>query len=77
VEAIVEAIDARLRARRVRPDHVEGEDDARWVLMDYLDFVIHVFTADRRDFYGLEQLWADAPRLAVAPAGAASRRSPR
>lgn len=66
VDAIVEAIRRRLRKEGARPDHVEGERESEWVLMDYLDFVIHVFTRDRREFYALERLWSDAPRLQVA-----------
>ena len=79
VQAIVEQIDQRLRAVKARPNHIEGDRNAEWVLMDYLDFVIHVFTRDRRDFYGLEKLWSDAPRLDLVPSGntdgTASRRS--
>jgi len=69
VKAIVDEIDARLRKERVRPGHLEGDRDAEWILMDYIDFVVHVFTRDKRSFYGLEKLWADAPRLDIAPAG--------
>jgi ribosome-associated protein len=56
-------------ARQVRevgggpPRRVEGRDDLRWVLLDYGDFVVHVFTLEARDLYDLERLWADAPRL--------------
>jgi ribosome-associated protein len=46
------------------PRSVEGLDDARWVLMDYGDFVVHVFLEETRLFYDLEHLWGDAPRLA-------------
>ena len=67
VHAIVEEIDKRLRAIRVRPQHVEGTSGDAWVLMDYLDFVVHVFTGERRAFYGLEKLWADAPRVELGP----------
>ena len=45
------------------PRRVEGLSEARWVLMDYLDCVVHVFTPDTRDYYRLEQLWGDVPRL--------------
>jgi len=72
VQAIVDEIDRRLGEGRIYPDHIEGTRDAGWVLMDYLDFVVHVFTRDRRSFYALERLWADAPRLDVL---AASRRA--
>ena len=47
------------------PRRVEGLAEARWVLMDYLDVVVHVFTPDARDFYRLEQLWGEAPKRAV------------
>ena len=45
------------------PRTVEGRDDLRWVLLDYGDFVVHVFSSDARDHYALERLWADAPRV--------------
>jgi ribosome-associated protein len=45
------------------PRRVEGLGEARWILMDYLDCVVHVFTPDTRDYYRLEQLWGDLPRL--------------
>jgi ribosome-associated protein len=44
------------------PRRVEGLSEARWILMDYLDVVVHVFTPDARDFYRLEQLWGEAPK---------------
>jgi ribosome-associated protein len=47
----------------VLPRRVEGLGQARWILMDYLDCVVHVFTPDMRDYYRLEQLWGDVPRL--------------
>ena len=48
------------------PRRVEGVAEARWILMDYLDVVVHVFTPEARDFYRLEQLWGEAPKRAVA-----------
>jgi ribosome-associated protein len=45
------------------PRRVEGASEARWILMDYLDCVVHVFTPDTRDYYRLEQLWGDVARL--------------
>ncbi len=67
VRAIVDDVEARLTADvRRKPDRVEGLDDARWVLMDYGDWVVHVFLDEARDFYDLERLWADVPRLAWA-----------
>jgi ribosome-associated protein len=62
--AICDAIEERLiRELKVRPGHVEGRRIADWVLMDYIDFVVHVFVTERREFYRLESLWGDAPRL--------------
>ncbi len=43
-----------------RPLHVEGEQFAQWIVLDYLDVIVHLFTPEMRDFYALEQLWADA-----------------
>jgi ribosome-associated protein len=48
------------------PRRVEGLGEARWILMDYLDVVVHVFTPDMREYYRLEQLWGEAPVLSVA-----------
>ncbi|HEY5428686.1 MAG TPA: ribosome silencing factor [Solirubrobacteraceae bacterium] len=52
-------------AHGLLPRRVEGLTEARWILMDYLDVVIHVFTPDTREYYRLEQLWGEAPALAV------------
>ena len=48
------------------PRRVEGLAEARWILMDYLDVIVHVFTPEAREFYRLEQLWGEAPRRALA-----------
>ena len=48
------------------PRRVEGLGEARWILMDYLDVIVHVFTPEAREFYRLEQLWGEAPRRAAA-----------
>jgi ribosome-associated protein len=47
----------------VKPRSVEGVDDASWVLLDYGDFVVHVFLDETRDYYDLDRLWSDAPRV--------------
>jgi len=47
------------------PSRVEGLSEARWILIDYLDVVVHIFTPDTREYYRLEQLWGEAPSLAV------------
>ncbi len=64
--AIHDGIHAGMKsAHRVLPRRVEGLSEARWILMDYLDVVVHVFTPDTRGYYRLEQLWGEAPALAV------------
>jgi ribosome-associated protein len=65
VRAIAEHIIEELKKEGVRPSHVEGLRTGRWVLIDYIDFVIHVFHPAARDFYQLERLWGDAPTLAL------------
>ena len=65
VRTIVDEVERRLRDHAgVKPDAVEGLTDASWVLLDYGDVVVHVFLAETREFYGLERLWSDAPRIA-------------
>jgi ribosome-associated protein len=59
--AIAEEIQLRVRPRR--PARVEGEREGEWILLDYIDVVVHVFTPAARDFYRLETLWGDVPRL--------------
>jgi ribosome-associated protein len=61
VRAIAERVIEHLRERGVRPSHVEGLRSGRWVLLDYIDFVVHVFHPSSREFYQLERLWGDAP----------------
>jgi ribosome-associated protein len=50
----------------ILPRRVEGLAEARWILMDYLDVIVHVFTPDARDYYRLEQLWGEAPSREIA-----------
>ncbi len=61
VSSIAEAVECRLRARGVRPLHLEGSGRGQWVLLDYGDVVVHVFDVKRRELYRLERLWSDAP----------------
>jgi ribosome-associated protein len=61
-KAIVDEIVEQLRPRR-RPARIEGEREAEWILLDYLDVVVHVFTPGAREFYRLERLWGDVPRV--------------
>jgi ribosome-associated protein len=62
VKAIAEHISEELGREGTRPSHVEGLQGGRWVLLDYIDFVVHVFHPHAREFYQLENLWGDAPR---------------
>ena len=70
VRSIVDEVELRVKAAEGRaPVRVEGLDDARWVLMDYGDFLVHVFLEEARQFYDLEHLWLDAPRIPWAEPG--------
>jgi len=68
VQAIADRIEEKLKEAGTRPGHIEGYATGEWVLMDYVDFVVHVFSEERRNYYDLDRLWSDAPRLPVAPA---------
>lgn len=65
-QTIGEGIDERLRKLGTRPLHIEGHKEGDWVLMDYGDFVVHIFTARAREFYDLERLWRAGKRLDIA-----------
>ncbi len=63
LRAISEGIQRQIKTKfHTRPLHVEGEQNAQWIVLDYLDVIVHLFTPEMRDFYALEQLWADAER---------------
>lgn len=62
VKAIADHVVDELKKDGIRPQHVEGMSGGRWVLLDYIDFVVHVFHPQARAFYQLENLWGDAPR---------------
>ncbi len=63
VQAIADEVELRLKAADLRPAHVEGYRQAEWILVDYVDFVVHVFSEKARKFYDLERLWKTARRL--------------
>jgi ribosome-associated protein len=65
VRSIAEHVIEELKKEGHRPSHVEGLRTGRWVLIDYIDFVVHVFHPAAREFYQLERLWGDAPTLAL------------
>jgi len=60
VQAIADRVEERLKESGVRPLHVEGYPAAQWILLDYGDFLVHVFHEEKRRFYGLDRLWSDA-----------------
>jgi ribosome-associated protein len=64
-KAIHDAVHEELKKDGVLPRRVEGQREARWVLMDYLDAVVHIFTPDARQFYALDQIWGLAPARSV------------
>jgi ribosome-associated protein len=66
VEAIVDAVEERLRLLGVKPTRREGAREGRWVLLDFVDIVVHVQHTEERGFYGLDRLWKDCPRIPVA-----------
>lgn len=63
VKAIVDAVEEKLRDAGAKPLRREGERDARWVLIDYGDIVVHIQHAEDRQFYALERLWRDCPTI--------------
>jgi len=72
VRTIVEEVEKSLKERGVRPLRREGETAGRWILLDYVDVVVHVFADEEREFYSLERLWRDAARVQWEEADAAS-----
>jgi ribosome-associated protein len=73
VHAIADAVEQALKAKHVRPAHLEGYQRAEWVLVDYFDFIVHVFSPAARSFYGLERLWGNATRIEIPDEDPASR----
>lgn len=73
-QAIADAVLDRLREElQVKPLLVEGTTPGRWILLDFGDFIVHVFTEDCRRFYGLERLWGDAPNVTADFTGEAEK----
>ena len=63
IQAICDEVEDRLRRTGLRPAHVEGYNQAEWVLLDYVDFVVHIFSEKARKYYDLERLWKSARRM--------------
>jgi len=68
IRAIADSVMAALAVEGVKPAHVEGYDRSEWVLLDYFDFIVHVFMPETRVFYGLERLWGNAERIEIPTA---------
>jgi ribosome-associated protein len=66
IETIADEVREKLGKAKRKPTHLEGYPRGDWILMDYVDFVVHIFTPQSRAYYDLERLWGDAKRLAVA-----------
>ncbi|HXX00690.1 MAG TPA: ribosome silencing factor [Candidatus Acidoferrales bacterium] len=73
IQAIADEVEMRLKAASLRPAHIEGYNQAEWVLIDYIDFVVHIFSEKARRFYDLERLWKTAKHLQPADLKAAPR----
>jgi ribosome-associated protein len=77
IKAIADTVQVSLEKCRAKPAHVEGYDRADWVLLDYFDFIVHVFNPETRAFYALERLWGSAERVDLPgderPTGATGR----
>ena len=69
VGSIVDAVEEQLRGLGAKPVRREGERQGRWVLLDFIDCVVHVMHAEERTFYALERLWKDCPRVPFTDAG--------
>lgn len=65
IRAIADGIHEALAAEGVRPAHIEGYNRSEWILLDYFDFIVHVFAKETRVFYGLERLWGNAEPVEV------------
>jgi ribosome-associated protein len=65
MQAIADEIEEKLKAFGIRPSHREGYQNAEWILMDYIDLVVHIFSKDARVYYDLERLWRDGKKMDV------------
>jgi ribosome-associated protein len=65
IRAIADSVVEALAAEGVKPAHLEGYDRSEWILLDYFDFIVHIFATETRLFYGLERLWGNADRVDI------------
>jgi ribosome-associated protein len=76
VQAIADEVEMRLKKADLRPNQIEGYKQAEWVLLDYVDFVVHVFSEKARKFYDLERLWKSAKRMEPSELLGGQKRAP-
>ena len=65
IKAIADSIQVALAEKGVKPAHIEGYERAGWILLDYFDFIVHIFSPESRAFYALDRLWGSAERIEV------------
>ena len=65
IRAIADSITEALAAAGAKPAHIEGYERSEWILLDYFDFIVHIFATETRLFYGLERLWGNADRVDI------------
>jgi len=65
VKAISDTLVEGIKVQGYRPWHIEGYESLKWVLVDFVDIVVHIFQQESREFYGLERLWGDAPTIVM------------
>jgi len=75
IQAIADEVELRLKKTGLYPSHIEGYNQAEWILLDYVDFVVHVFAEKARRYYELERLWKSAKRLEPADLKAPTKRA--
>ena len=75
IQAISDEVELRLKRAGVYPNSIEGHKQAEWVLIDYVDFVVHVFSESARKYYDLERLWRSAKKITLAEFTAKPRRA--
>jgi ribosome-associated protein len=76
IQAIADEVAAKLKENGSRPNHIEGYRNAEWVLLDYIDLVVHIFSKSARAFYDLERLWRDAKKLDARKLARSTARKP-
>ena len=65
IKAISDSIQTALAEKRMKPAHVEGYERGGWILLDYFDFIVHIFSPESRSFYALDRLWGSAERIEI------------